>query len=141
MEVVGARHVGQHAVVRRGDKRDAEVLQRRQDRAAVFELPPAFDRPVLVDTADHDLRAFGDQEPRRELRARGDMDLAGGHIDKLIERHRNDGLIEDSGAPVTMIDERHDERDASARRSRLVRGALSKPSPPTSRIRATNRPD
>ncbi|NJO33860.1 MAG: hypothetical protein HC869_12660 [Rhodospirillales bacterium] len=64
MKIVGARHIRQHAVVRRRHERDPERPQGGEDGGAIFELPPALDRRVLVDAAYNDRRALRDQEPR-----------------------------------------------------------------------------
>ncbi len=77
MEIVSTRHVGQHAVVRRGNERDAEPLERREDPGALLQLPPAFDRAVLVDAADDDCRTLWNAKTVGELRARGGMRFAG----------------------------------------------------------------
>uniref|UniRef100_UPI00406CD868 hypothetical protein n=1 Tax=Sphingomonas sp. NY01 TaxID=2968057 RepID=UPI00406CD868 len=74
------------AIVRRSDERYAEILQRREDRAPILQLPPPFDRPILIDPANYDGCVLWDQEACRQLRSGSDMDLAGGHIDQFIER-------------------------------------------------------
>lgn len=76
MEVVGAWDVRQDAVIGCRDEGYAERLQGGEDRRPFLKLPPALDRPILVDAGHDDRRAFGNEEARRELGAGGDMRLA-----------------------------------------------------------------
>ncbi|MDH2351186.1 hypothetical protein QCM80_10950 [Bradyrhizobium sp. SSUT112] len=108
VKIVGARHVRQHAVVRRADERDTERLQGCENRATFLQLPPAFDRIVLVNTRHDNGGAFDDAETIGKVRKRGDMRLAGSQIDELIERQRDHRLVKARHTPIAMINERHD---------------------------------